>query len=79
MIGTKEPPRKEKKKAMDSGRITTKKTEEKKKWNAIFFMDNLPVLRIRFAMLSGIQRFLQTIIYTLYVLLLIKQTVTSLN
>ena len=48
-----------KKKAMDSGRITTKKTEEKKKktWNAIFFMDNLPVLRIFFAILSGIKDF----------------------
>ena len=48
-----------KKKAMDSGRITTKKRRKRKKktWNAIFFMDNLPVLRIFFAILSGIKDF----------------------
>ena len=31
--------------------------KEKKTWNAIFFMDNLPVLRIFFAILSGIKDF----------------------
>ena len=43
-----------KKKAMDSGGdIRPKKQKGKKTWNAIFFMGNLPVLLIFFAIFSG--------------------------
>ena len=43
-----------KKKAMDSGGIYDQKNrKEKKTWNAIFFMGNLPVLLIFFAIFSG--------------------------